>query len=47
MKSLWGGVSAVSNTYVQSGAFITEIENVYNHFADSGFVHYFNTTGYV
>ncbi|KAK5210864.1 hypothetical protein LTR47_001585 [Exophiala xenobiotica] len=43
--SLWSGFSAVGSTYVQGAGFLTEIENVYNHFADQGFVHYFNTTG--
>ena len=44
-QSLWSGFSAVGNTYAQGAGFLPEIENVYSHFADAGYVHYFNTTG--
>lgn len=48
--SLWNGFNTVGNTFQQGGAFITEIEEVVNHFRPKGygqqpFVHYFNTTG--
>jgi hypothetical protein len=43
--SLWNGFSQEGNTWRQVGAFIEDIENVYQHFKSDGFVHYFNTTG--
>jgi len=43
--SLWSGFGAVGNTYAQGSGFLTEIEAVYDHFKDQGFVYYFNTTG--
>lgn len=43
--SLWNGFSQEGNTWRQGGAFIEDIENVYQHFKSDGFVHYFNTTG--
>lgn len=43
--SLWNGFTAVGNTYQQGGAFIDEINQVYAHYKDTSFVHYFNTTG--
>ena len=43
--SLWSGFGAVGNTYQQGAGFLAEIDNVYNHYADSGYVYYFNTTG--
>ncbi|KAH0169299.1 SGNH hydrolase, partial [Aureobasidium melanogenum] len=42
--SLWNGFNQVGNTWQQGGAFIEEIQQVYAHYNDSGFVHYFNTT---
>ena len=43
--SLWNGFSAVGNTYAQGGAFISEIQEVYDYYQPQGFIHYFNTTG--
>lgn len=45
LVSLWNGFSPVGNSYAQGGAFIEEIEEVYNYYKHTGFVHYFNTTG--
>ncbi|KAG9978907.1 SGNH hydrolase, partial [Aureobasidium melanogenum] len=43
--SLWNGFNQVGNTWQQGGAFIDEIQQVYARYNNSGFVHYFNTTG--
>jgi lysophospholipase L1-like esterase len=43
--SLWGGFSPYGSTYVEVGAWKEEIYNVYKHYENQGFVHYFNTTG--
>lgn len=48
--SLWSGFSAVGNTFQQGAGFLTEIEQVVQHFSNATvngepFVHYFNTTG--
>ena len=48
--SLWNGFGQIGNSWQQGGAFITEIEEVVNHFkptkyGEKPFVHYFNTTG--
>lgn len=47
-QSLWSGFSAVGNTYQQGAGFLTEIEQVIQHYSAGGeesFVHHFNTTG--
>lgn len=43
--SLWSGFNQLGNTWQQGGAFIEEIEQVAAHYANAGYVHYFNTTG--
>ncbi|KAF2130937.1 acetylxylan esterase [Dothidotthia symphoricarpi CBS 119687] len=45
LMSLWNGFYQSGNTYKQAGAFVDEIYNVYQHYQDGGFVHYFNSTG--
>lgn len=45
LMSLWKGFSQVGNSYRQSGAFIDEIYQTYEHYKDEGYVHYFNSTG--
>lgn len=47
--SLWEGFNQVGNTYQQSGAFVTQIQDVVKYFApqpgQEAFVHYWNSTG--
>ncbi|KAF2741185.1 acetylxylan esterase [Polyplosphaeria fusca] len=45
LMSLWKGFSTVGNSYKQIGAFTDGIFQVYEHFKDEGYVHYFNSTG--
>lgn len=45
LLALWNGFGQSGNTWVQGGAFIEDIYEVYQHFKPQGFVHYFNTTG--
>lgn len=45
LMSLWNGFRSTGNSYAQTGAFKDEIWEVYRHYADQGFVHYFNSTG--
>ena len=45
IMSLWNGFGAVGSSYRQAGAFVDEIYQVYEHYKDDGFVHYFNSTG--
>jgi len=45
IMSLWNGFGQLGNTYYETGAFKDEIYNVYKHYEDQGFVHYFNSTG--
>ncbi|ORY18864.1 acetylxylan esterase [Clohesyomyces aquaticus] len=45
LMSLWKSFSAVGNSYRQTGAFVDEIYQVYQHYKDEGYVHYFNSTG--
>ena len=44
-QSLWSGFGAVGNTFQQGAGFLEEIQQVVDHYANTGFVHYFNTTG--
>ncbi|KAF2268167.1 acetylxylan esterase [Lojkania enalia] len=45
LMSLWNGFYSIGNSYAQAGAFIDEIYQVYEHYKDGGYVHYFNSTG--
>ncbi|CZT07665.1 related to GDSL-like lipase/acylhydrolase domain protein [Rhynchosporium agropyri] len=53
LMSLWSGFSKIGTTYRESGAFISEIYDVYKYFNTNAyvtgtqqpFVHYFNSTG--
>ncbi|KAF2872961.1 acetylxylan esterase [Massariosphaeria phaeospora] len=45
LMSLWGGFSATGNSFAQSGVYIDEVYQVYEHYKDAGYVHYFNSTG--
>jgi lysophospholipase L1-like esterase len=45
LMTLWGGFSAVGNTYLPTPAFVDEIQATYDHYRDSGFVHLFDTSG--
>lgn len=43
--SLWIGFDDEGSTFRTEGGWVDEIESVYAHYQDAGFVHYFNTTG--
>jgi hypothetical protein len=45
LMSLWKKFNSEGNTYREQGAFVNEIYEVYKAFADTGYVHYFNSTG--
>ncbi|KAI4761044.1 SGNH hydrolase [Aureobasidium sp. EXF-3400] len=45
LVALWNGFDRVGNTWKQGGAFVEEIQQVYEYYKHTGFVHYFNTTG--
>jgi lysophospholipase L1-like esterase len=45
LMSLWNGFYSTGNSYAQSGAFGSEIYQVYEKYKDAGYVHYFNSTG--
>jgi hypothetical protein len=45
LVALWNGFDRVGNIWQQGGAFVEEIQQVYEHYKHTGFVHYFNTTG--